>query len=1188
MEEGSSPDSETASFYVETFEGSSLITNRADKSPLFENWAIAEEVKYNFSLCLKDYSYQQPVVEHEFEISQGDWSQRLRTDSRGCLNWNKNFHLNFMADPHFVEQIFQVKSLGLHQGQITARAALNPWVTVRELQGLDFVDLSRNTVPYLISKDRSELALSGQVIREDRSPHRPSLWIDDLIVMLREGFPTEKGLQVNLELKASPKITLRNTAGQIYNHPLTRGQFKVRAFLVGNTDQGGATNDRQILNTLTPEHLAQEFSLDVENGTLDSEFQIPVDKFPKSGTLEIYLQLIPDDQTAHPELGKYQAYYVLGDARHFSQSYRAKLKTDPRELAQIEALLERQTGDDGLFNQGDSQKQDSEYTRYLDKYHFRTLMLKYGGIIRQDETSTSRTVKILVTACVLDPLLYRPVRHRSFEIQSGPTEDNQYVGMSASDISQLDGEKMTLQTDQDGCLRFADRLSHKWYQPEQFFVKPYKITDPETGVSSILRAVINPWNTGWLFARDYREVNKEDLVATSDAQPRLFMSGYVMQARGTEYTIDDWLRLRVRRKYDFIIRPRVIRHDSLTTGLQGQEPLRDGFYLVRLALVRNFNSEGFRPDLYVNSWERVVRVRGGTIAVPIDFELQDLTMVGSRNRLLVEIFNVNKNQVIFTEETKTQMPDDRVIDQERTLTQKALIDHDSGLQLPTYSGPFIPIFEGQGPTLIESKVSATEVIEAGRSIQTQEKKSFAKRHELQHFDRRFRLMSLSLDRPEDQSYLTNNSDLTLADLDDLIENLMLEGPEQPRLKQQLSGHLCTFWAETFLPQMLKEFAQQDQSEGVTPQTLSDEQQGFILGKIKTRCLKDEAQRTEFFKFDKKVVVNKIDKNSLTYLGGESFNYNVGAGFSLSKSEGWDVRQDHRSDFSTAVRVGPDLPVINVSAQRSESWSSSESHGYDMRKGASFSYGSGAYLVIQHSNFRFHITDYTRCLIVKPRAEVMDELMNTPLAQVQRARNPRNQHAGWRPSVNNEKNQEERQKNTFGRQLSRRTYLDVTESGLRICFTPKDPYPIRASEDYYYVTQHFTTGDMHDPTDLRNRPWLLEIRSRRDFRVFLEAIHNHNHNKMSHVGELPYTPIEILSESYADYNNRLPSWPGVYSIYSYDPYEAEDCDHNQDMAEDLLNSAKEVLAGPLKLKDGKSFFNDRDFWKIYYCPEDRGL
>ena len=48
-------------------------------------------------------------------------------------------------------------------------------------------------------------------------------------------------------------------------------------------------------------------------------------------------------------------------------------------------------------------------------------------------------------------------------------------------------------------------------------------------------------------------------------------------------------------------------------------------------------------------------------------------------------------------------------------------------------------------------------------------------------------------------------------------------------------------------------------------------------------------------------------------------------------------------------------------------------------------------------------------------------------------------------------------------------------GLLICSAresdKKDPKPMAIREHYYYFTQHFTDGDMLDPANLYNHPWL---------------------------------------------------------------------------------------------------------------------
>ncbi len=77
------------------------------------------------------------------------------------------------------------------------------------------------------------------------------------------------------------------------------------------------------------------------------------------------------------------------------------------------------------------------------------------------------------------------------------------------------------------------------------------------------------------------------------------------------------------------------------------------------------------------------------------------------------------------------------------------------------------------------------------------------------------------------------------------------------------------------------------------------------------------------------------------------------------------------------------------------------------------------------------------------------------------------------------------------------------------------------------------------------------------------------------------PVDILAESYSAFNEKLPSWPGVYSSYNYDPFYESECDASMSMTDNILNSFKEIITGPFTQKDGYGGVN---FWEVYYCPQ----
>ena len=111
---------------------------------------------------------------------------------------------------------------------------------------------------------------------------------------------------------------------------------------------------------------------------------------------------------------------------------------------------------------------------------------------------------------------------------------------------------------------------------------------------------------------------------------------------------------------------------------------------------------------------------------------------------------------------------------------------------------------------------------------------------------------------------------------------------------------------------------------------------------------------------------------------------------------------------------------------------------------------------------------------------------------------------------------------------------VTEAfkkGHFICdgkITDKSDNPDTVTEEYYYVTQHFTAGDILDNGSLLNHVWLLAIRGRQDFNRFKSII---NARPVDHKGEEANInsadyPLEVLERAYS---KITPSFPGMYSV-----------------------------------------------------------
>lgn len=1148
LEDPKAPFSEgNSSFDYKSFEATAE-PNKATADGLIDS------VTYRFEACFFDIRYRDLIQHHSFEVQKPNGDTSLVTSNQqGCIDWTHDISFHFFGRPSYIEQHYIIKPHNsIHQGQLILKAALNPRAVAFGLkQPLVFADLDKKTDLEVIPKNKVSAYLS------DTSYNQFRVEMPSASLKFKTQPPSKGSTTLEMELKGHPQFVLENQLGTPFLFQVEQADINISTSLYVLFPNGQIEKIADAFN-------GRPTQVKYINGVLASPFHFQIERFPTKGELFLGLKLRLSNfsfetQSADADI---PLAFRIGDVSELSPGASAERRHDIK-----------------LDSTSSTMNSDDTQWRTTANYFFDPMRIKYGGVVLQDESSSSRTVKMLVTACMKDPIfIKKPILFKNFNITSQLIDTKSKRQVSGSDLA-TDGQ-IQQSSDHAGCLRWSDSINHKYYESERFFIKQFTVKATEGGSKKILQAIVNPWNTGWLFAQDIVERSQSDIEDQPFNGPRarIFLDGYRMNARGTDYEIDNQLNLYVKRKYNLLLYPKVLRHDSQAYGSMGHEKLRDGLYLLRVALVKNFNQDAPDPRLYVNSWKKVVHVKGGVIATPITFDIQDLTMIGSRNKLVVEIQNINDEKIIFASGQEYLPKPERQVDQEKTLAQSHLVDTDSGLVTNSYVGPFIPLYENSGSSLIESPQLSMETLirdgEAWKSNLTEELKS---EHSFQVFDKKYRLKQLMSSSARDLKWLAMKDDTHV--LETLLENILNQGEKHPTAEQELSSHLCRLWVDQFLPEMLERFAAEDSSQGFERPLINSDSFQLYSDVFVRWCDDKSLKGHQIFSFDRKLVVHQLNKNRIRYNGGSSFNLNVSSNFRMDKGQGWQVRKNHGSDVTFSASAGMETPFGGVSTKRGESYSASESQSYSMGRGSGLSYGSGAYLVVQHSIFRIAIEDYDQCLIIKPRFKMMEQLMDMHLNDFF-PRQKRKKFWSWLPFMSGRDNEEDALERRIRQLIPDGRHLDLVDSGLRVCRDLTNPKPMEILENYYYITQHFTSGDMHDPTDLRNRLWLLQIRSARDFKVFLESILRHN--QLSDVANITNTPVHILSDSYAKFKEHLPAWPGVFTYYKYDPHVAEHCDPRQDMGDALVESFKQIATGPLTYKDGLGI----DFWSVFYCPQDR--
>ena len=122
--------------------------------------------------------------------------------------------------------------------------------------------------------------------------------------------------------------------------------------------------------------------------------------------------------------------------------------------------------------------------------------------------------------------------------------------------------------------------------------------------------------------------------------------------------------------------------------------------------------------------------------------------------------------------------------------------------------------------------------------------------------------------------------------------------------------------------------------------------------------------------------------------------------------------------------------------------------------------------------------------------------------------------------------------TRGVNTFKKNNLDLHKAltrGFMVCNGEPTEEPEKVRESYYYVTQHFTAGDMLDDVNLLNHVWMLALRGKRDFNTFISIM---NAKKIDSKGEV-IEGDEIYDYSLSRlgrvYDQVIPTFPGMYSV-----------------------------------------------------------
>jgi hypothetical protein len=636
-----------ASFYV-----GRAITGTSYDHDSVSGWGLPETKFYNFRACLTDRVTNDRIIGHRFEVltlgAQGE-GQLSTTDDEGCLQWSETIPFNYFSyEAKYLTLRREIRGIGIHTGSYIVDLAINPWRSSRGGNSPEIIDLARSSIPesQLLDPQRSNQFISAQFQR------KVPVEVKDLSVNIQARQARASGSEIEVHLTMGPQVVFENIFGERVVQRIRQGEFDVYFQIVATSTRQDKSDLLVVSDPMTAsmsdKNADDRTVIRFQDDRIDVQFVSTLRNQVTNGHYDLVLRLVPRGM---PGLQEFFGVYRFNE-HHSLLSSRGGMRPilssidNQRETRNFENKLDQAKRDMGMLAGGD--------VRQLDPFSFDYMDVRFMRVM-PDETTTERTITYRAETCIRRSLDRRHVLYEEFQILKD------------------DGTTATANTEQAGCISWIDSITHKYYQPEEIKVKTVTITHPSSGFQKELSAYINPWDYGWTFGQDSRRLPPEYIDEVNNRDPvisQLFIPGYGYETIRFRYEIDKFLNLNVKKTLLLDVSPRVLRYGSITRGRNATESLRDGVYLMKVAVQKDYydpRTPGLNlkshPDIagsimlenshnkeveFIDAVQKLVRVRHGRIVTPIEFSVNDLRLMRVRSNFLIEISAVDERQLGIT------------------------------------------------------------------------------------------------------------------------------------------------------------------------------------------------------------------------------------------------------------------------------------------------------------------------------------------------------------------------------------------------------------------------------------------------------------------------------------------------------------------------------------------------------------
>lgn len=672
VSKNSTRQTESTSFVVGKVEGKSYI-------PQMDSTGLPSQRNFQFKACLVDSIQYKVIPDYVFQIEMSNGrSVTARTDTKGCLVWDEVLRFGFGRSPVWltVERTIRAAGGSAHSGAVQLDLAINPWLgDDSKIPNILDLRYERQSIPAdkILDKAQSQQAFTAVAGQRVPLSERPQLWVPSATVIIDEvefshveddKNGNRSGALLNIEVAFEPRLRVRDVTGGFSFVPLIKGRLALKPYLIADA-QGGET--AVIVN-----QEVEPAEIILEDGVVRKTFQVRVPFLPNTGNVNFGLRVKyvnPQASTEDPGVLDFEGIFRLGAVSQLLG--RRIVNPNPETLKSIERRADKRSEMDtnpmGLLGAIEAQSQKLPLGFGKVGYRLSRAKVNFTAVSGDVcESAVQREVRFQVESCVYDPFTLKGVAFTDFEISRVRNTNK------GEELVPIEVDKTLF----DGCFIWEDSQKHQYYDNQDYVTTNYVIENKALNFKETITIRINPWDYGFTFGREASQLTDPK---KSQSVPELVLHTFNANFKEQTYIIDDLLNLDVQKLFTYQFQPRILRHDSLTDGVNARADLRDGAYIARIVLVRHrqeatggeqgmaiHKDEANRLSLeqsktlgavrttrpnrlpeYITHSEQPVVVRDGRVTLDVSYTLRELYLLGSRNSIVVELLPVEVAGLVF-------------------------------------------------------------------------------------------------------------------------------------------------------------------------------------------------------------------------------------------------------------------------------------------------------------------------------------------------------------------------------------------------------------------------------------------------------------------------------------------------------------------------------------------------------------